>query len=892
MSAFDLTLFPLTIEGGRELHTLPGLLALGAPRKAARLRQNDLLILYLEARDGVGKPPPFSAAQQHEIIGRLAETYFQSSGTVTSGLRATAARLNDFLLNRNLKAKQEGQLSGSLVVAAEHAGTLYIVHAGPNHSYFLGKGGAQHFADGQSLRGLGLSRNLSSRFYQTRLEAGDLLVICPAAPEAWSKSLTGSPQLSFEAVRRRLVSGSPADLRAGVARFSAGKGLVNTWRPARAEGAQPEPRPFAEPTVAGAAEPREKRGTTSPAGVWQQLAGRFFHRPAAEKPAAQPASVEDAPRIPGGKVMPTAPTLESPAPAAEMTPQRAEPAAAFAEPIHQEALESGQPAAQTHAQAEPAASQPPSPVERTAAAAAQARFLRGETGQRVSAPPAVRPPFSGAGETQTRPIAPQTGAEARRPSSALRRAASAPARGGADEAMRPAGPSAFDQFGAWLAPKWRALKAGVKRAKRGAAAALAAALPKRPEQPREPLINLSPGSMLMVAIIVPFMVVVAATTVYFRAGRAQQFEALMGQAEQYAAQASRQADPALLKQGWEATYDLILEAEKYGSSERSKSLKVQALTALDTLQGVERLEFQPATPVAFPSTAVFTRMVATLNQVFLLDSSTGSIRSMTRITTGGYEQNLNFNCAPQKAGALIIGPLIDIAELPINNDLDAEIMGIDAGGNLVYCASNKTGIDSQPLQIPDMGWGKITAITTSGDTLYVLDPMLNAVYRYDGEKGVFTGSPHFYFGDDIPDHLSDVIDMAIDQEFLYLLHANGQMTICTTGGVNYRPARCDDPVPYGDSREGRDPAPLALPDSRLSLIQTTQPPDPSLFALDTLNRSVYHLSQRRLNFQREYREMPGGDYPFPDRAPTAFAVTPNRRVLIAFDNEVFFTPLP
>jgi hypothetical protein len=140
--------------------------------------------------------------------------------------------------------------------------------------------------------------------------------------------------------------------------------------------------------------------------------------------------------------------------------------------------------------------------------------------------------------------------------------------------------------------------------------------------------------------------------------------------------------------------------------------------------------------------------------------------------------------------------------------------------------------------------------------------------------------------------MADVIDLASDQEFLYLLHTDGSMTLCESGGFSYANTRCTDPPPYGDPRAGYEPSPLTFVGTQFVEIETTDPPDPSLYALDAKNRAIYHFSLRRLNLQRQYLPQPDTDFPLPSGAPTAFTITPNRRALIAFDNQVFFSSLP
>jgi hypothetical protein len=258
-------------------------------------------------------------------------------------------------------------------------------------------------------------------------------------------------------------------------------------------------------------------------------------------------------------------------------------------------------------------------------------------------------------------------------------------------------------------------------------------------------------------------------------------------------------------------------------------------------------------------------------------------------TGQGYELDLQFKCGPGKAGTALIGPLLDIAALPPNNDFKATVLGIDAGGNLEYCAPGVAGFSSTQLMAPDANWGKINRMVLYQDVLYVMDPMVNAVYRFFGDQGsAFTTAPRLYFENQVPT-MGDVIDMAVDQEYLYLLHEDGSMTTCSDAGFS---TVCSDPAPYGDSRQGRMTEPLRFDDARFLRLQATQPPDPSLYVLDQEADSIYQFSLRRLNLQRQYRPVLNPDYPLPERQVTGFAMTPNRKVLLAFGNQAFYASLP
>jgi hypothetical protein len=305
------------------------------------------------------------------------------------------------------------------------------------------------------------------------------------------------------------------------------------------------------------------------------------------------------------------------------------------------------------------------------------------------------------------------------------------------------------------------------------------------------------------------------------------------------------------------------------------------------MEGITRLNYLPAGD-PMPEGTHITRMVASVNDVYMLDTTTGSVFRLYR-TGQGYELDLQFKCGPGKAGAVQIGPLLDIVALPPNNDFQATVMGIDAGGNLEYCSPGVSGFSSTMLVPPDNNWGEIKRMVLYQDVLYVMDPLVNAVYRYYGDRGsAFTGGPRYYFENQVP-KMSDVIDMAVDQETLYLLHEDGSMTTCTDASFT---TQCSDPATYGDPRQGRPSDPVTFEDAKFLLLQSTQPPDPSLYILDEVADAVYQFSLRKLNLQRQYQPMVDQDYPLPESPVTGFTLTPNRKMMLAFGNQAFYASLP
>lgn len=402
-------------------------------------------------------------------------------------------------------------------------------------------------------------------------------------------------------------------------------------------------------------------------------------------------------------------------------------------------------------------------------------------------------------------------------------------------------------------------------------------------------LNLSAGTMLFIAVAVPLAVTALAVTIYLQRGRGEQHRIYLTTAQQYAAQALDQAEAAQALADWQQSLYWLDKAAPYGDSPEAAQLRVQAQTAVDNYDGITRLDYRPALEDALPAGVNITRIVTTLNDLYLLDSSQGRVLRLYRTGTG-YALDLQFKCTPGRAGSIIIQPLVDIAGLPPNNEFrGATVMGIDPAGNLMYCIPNTDSFDSRTLTPPDVNWGAITRMVYSQNSLYVIDPQVNAVYRYAGDKGPsFGGAPRSYFDLNIP-RLTDIADLAVDTEYLYLLHNDGTITQCTASGVN---TECVEPAPYGDSRPGRSSEPTSFDGTRFLLMQATQPPNPSLYILDQSAASIYEFSLRKLNFQRQYRGLAQPDVPLPNRKPTAFAITTNRRAFLAFGNELFVATLP
>ena len=67
-------------------------------------------------------------------------------------------------------------------------------------------------------------------------------------------------------------------------------------------------------------------------------------------------------------------------------------------------------------------------------------------------------------------------------------------------------------------------------------------------------------------------------------------------------------------------------------------------------------------------------------------------------------------------------------------------------------------------------------------------------------------------------------------------------------------------------------------------------PNPSLYMLDTSSSAIYQFSMA-LYLNEQYRAQPYGETTLPDEAPTAFAISTNRQVFIAFGHRLYYAQI-
>jgi len=271
MNALDLTFLSIYRINGQEWPLWPGLLAQNPPKKLTRGRDQDRLLVYLTLAGNVS----YSTSEYGEIVGQVAETFYNTPGSLTFALKTAASSLNTTLIERNMKSTGKGLHSiGALVLCNLRGNSMYIVQAGPTHVYHL-TGEAHHLYDPQLAgKGLGLSQTARMYFSQITLSAGDRLLLCASLPPNWDKSVSEAHgSASLEITRRRLLAITDTNVSALLVLASDGSGAMNILRAVKDEPLESA---------------RSAAPALDPAGP---IVGSVDKAPVLERPSTRPVSV-------------------------------------------------------------------------------------------------------------------------------------------------------------------------------------------------------------------------------------------------------------------------------------------------------------------------------------------------------------------------------------------------------------------------------------------------------------------------------------------------------------------------------------------------------------------------------------------------------------------------
>jgi len=228
--SLDIASHPLRLVNGQALDTEPvGLAQHTAPRKAARGREKDTLLVCLGLRSrGALAPERYT-----ELIELTTNTFYSNPGTVTAALRQAFLAVNQRLLDLNLRegAPTQGGLLGAVLRNDDKADAkdFYAAQCGVG-TLLVARGlGVEKFPT-ETGRPLGLSNAPDLHYFHTSVNAGEYVCLTSAPPATWNEiTLAGLGNLAtLSAVVERLKETADADVLAWVGRFEAVNVLVAT----------------------------------------------------------------------------------------------------------------------------------------------------------------------------------------------------------------------------------------------------------------------------------------------------------------------------------------------------------------------------------------------------------------------------------------------------------------------------------------------------------------------------------------------------------------------------------------------------------------------------------------------------------------------------------------
>jgi hypothetical protein len=775
----DLNIFSLHRLNGQEYSGLPGLAAFMPPRRAARGRERESLLVFLLLNGNTN----FSREDYETLMVDAAAVYHSTHGALTTALRAAAESINRALLERNLSTSGRGQYAiGWLTLAALRESQLTILQCGPTHVLSSSGGATRHLHDpALSGKGLGLGQSISQFYSQIQLQPGDRLLLCPKLPPAWKDAFGSDRGLPApESTRKRLMAIAEGDVDGALIHVTEGTGEI-----VFPVDTTPPPSPPARVDSTPASLPPKPPEETPPAA-------HVIGRPPAEQPSAY-----------------------------AIPPQPIEADEALVEQLANAAMARQFPPSIPRAK-------PPEPELESLPEAEEEEEPEFEAVDVTSAP---------------RRLPEET---------ALRRA----------ETQRQAARAAVTGIAAW------------RRVTERVGAALRKFLPGG-----ESDIALPVPAMAFISILIPLLVVTIAVVVYFRFGNSAQYETYIAQAQVLREQAMSETDPVRQREAWNNVLQRVAQAETYNVTSDTLAMRQEAQAKLDALLGVARLNFRPI--FASGIKAQVSRMAASDTDLYMLDAAQGNI--LRAAIDSGYALDETFDCKPATYGNNMVGSLQDLLVLPRVNTLHSSVMGIDAAGNLLYCAPGQVA-QAFALTPPSTNWGRVTAMTLDSGRLYVLDAPARAVWIYLEKDGVFTDAPLFFFGNQIPE-IQNAIDIAVSGDELYLLHADGSVTHCTYSRIDGVPTRCESPVTlinrfpaYGEIN--------VFGQAHFTQMVLTGLPESTLLLLDADGQSVYRLSSHGFELQgilaAPIGSIPGGSL-------GAMTVSQNHSIYLALGGQVYVT---
>ncbi|MFN8461168.1 MAG: hypothetical protein U0X93_05290 [Anaerolineales bacterium] len=879
MTTFDLNILPIYRINGQESADLPGLLALTPARKAARGREKDSLIMYLMLSGNAS----YSIAELAQINHNAGDVFYQTPGSLTSAMRKTAEHINTALLERNLSTSGRGQYAlGLLALAVMRESQITLLLSGPAHAVWVSEGQSRHIYDpALSGKGLGSSQTTQSYFSQVEIHSNDLLVLCGKFPTDWEADLLSErPPASFDATYRKLTY-TKGDLHAALIQPQPGRGAITILHvdvnPSRQTQGQvdsaPQPISPIEDSKPQNAELREDESQEDLSIEQSQSPVSNLQSPVSglDTPLKEHSGLLDQQQSSNSPILNS---QSSPSITEEQLDEMADFAAhvlqpsAYAIPPRPEEL-----TPPIQSEPRPATTQTPSiprsfppSIPRAKPVEAEPEPVRQEAVVEESQEEVIEAEEND--ETPVDVVATPTAEKSDAHKIATRQMAKVMV-GGIQTGRR-----VNERLGSFFRGFIPRLLPGTES--------------PASEAGQQQMRFVPTYALVFIALVIPILVGTVAVVMYLRFGQSVQYDEFYRQAQNEAARALSENDPARQRDAWQRSLELLDQAEAYGETEQSDQLQQMAQSNLDSLMGVLRMEFVPAFTNGLGGDAQISRMAASESDLYMLEATRGEILHAT-FTGRNLELDTTFNCKPGTYAGYQVGTLVDLLALPKVNLASATVLGIDAVGNLLYCSPGQVPQVIPLPALPNTDWQRITGFALDGGNLYVLDAASRSIWVYVGQESTFVDTPYFYFGNQIPTTLDTAIDLAVSGDDLYMLHADGHISTCTFSRIAQTPTKCVDPLNFVDNFPAHQDINV-FAQAHFTQMAVTASPNSVLLLLDSENRKVFRFTPRSLELQNQLTGFAGKGNPFASGPVGAMTVSPNYVLYLAIGDQVYFAP--
>ncbi|MHB1294770.1 MAG: NHL repeat-containing protein [Anaerolineae bacterium] len=397
-------------------------------------------------------------------------------------------------------------------------------------------------------------------------------------------------------------------------------------------------------------------------------------------------------------------------------------------------------------------------------------------------------------------------------------------------------------------------------------------------------ISLAGSALIGLALALPLLVLVTvmmARAQYDRVTRAQYSQVLALAQSQYEAAESAE-NIAIKRNGLYEALNTIEEGLALNATDESLLAMQRRINhLLDQLNGVDRMyhfwqlvELDPE----LDSTSQSGRIVIDGVDVYVVNRAGAKIYHYMLNDVGDALQPVEGDPVLAESGetqsGVTLGSWVDAAWLKAGGQRSlSTFVGLDRTGTLVAYNAQQ-GIDALPVANSGT-WLKPQAIGGYFGNLYVLDPLLSRIFKYEPTDNAYTLPPTDYVGPQMGVDLTGAVDMAIDGN-LYVLFADGQVIKFFEGEV----------LPF--SMQG---LPTAMSSPTSIHVSGEQEPDAEgfVYVTDAGNQRIVQFDKTG-NFIRQYQA--DSNQTQMDDLKAVYVDEQNKRMYILNGNTLWLADIP